>query len=236
MLFRTACLAAITLSAIAQQPAKFEAATIKPASPDGHGETRRYPGGRFTATSITLKALIQRAWDVRDFQITGGPGWVNAELFDVIAKASTSGAISGPDLDQMIQTMLRERFHLEIHRETKDMPIYSLVVAKTGPKLAPTAATMQTWSKGNGSLVGTKVPMDMLAGDLLESQLSRVVVDHTGIPGNFDIKLTWTPDNAGEAGVSLFTAIQEQMGLRLESTHGPVEMLVIDRAEKPSEN
>jgi uncharacterized protein (TIGR03435 family) len=237
MIFRVIVFAAlIGLPGLGQQTPAFEAATVKPAAPDGHTETRRYPGGRFTATSITLKALIQRAWDVKDFQITGGPGWVNAELFDVTAKAPTSGVINGPELDQMIQSMLRERFHLEIHRETKDMPIYSLLVAKSGPKLTPTTATMQTWSRGNGSLVGTKVPMDMLAADLLESQLRRVVVDHTEIPGEFDIQLKWTPDNAEEAGVSLFTAIQEQLGLRLESTHGPVEMLVIDRAEQPSEN
>lgn len=131
MIFRViVCAALIGLPAIAQQTA-FEAATIKPAAPDGHGETRRYPGGRFTATGITVKALIQRAWDVKDFQITG------------------------PELDQMIQSMLRDRFRLEIHRETKDMPIYSLMVAKSGPKLTPTTATMQTWSRGNGSLVGT---------------------------------------------------------------------------------
>jgi len=131
MIFRVACLAAITIPVIAQTAA-FEAVSIKPAAPDGHGETRRYPGGRFTATGITVKALIQRAWDVKDFQITGGP-----------------------ELDQMIQSMLRDRFRLEIHRETKDMPIYSLMVAKSGPKLTPTTATMQTWSRGNGSLVGT---------------------------------------------------------------------------------
>jgi len=230
------CAALMGLPGLSQQASIFETASIKPAAPDGHGETRRYAGGRFTATGITLKALIQRAWDIKDFQITGGPGWVNSELFDVIAKAPANGAVSGAELNQMIQAMLRERFRLEIHRETKDMPIYSLVIAKSGPKLTPTIAAMQTWSRGNGSLVGTKVPMDMLAGDLLESQLRRVVVDHTGIPGEFDINLKWTPDNADEAGVSLFTAIQEQMGLRLESTRGPVEMLVIDRAEKPSEN
>jgi uncharacterized protein (TIGR03435 family) len=183
-----------------------------------------------------LKALIQRAWDVKDFQIAGGPGWANSERFDVIAKAATSGTVGGPELAQMIQSMLRDRFHLQIHRETRDMPIYSLVVVKSGPKLTPTTAMMQTWSRGAGSLTGTKVPMDMFAGDLLESQLSRVVVDHTGIPGDFDIKLKWTSDSAEEAGVSLFTAIQEQMGLRLESTHGPVKMLVIYSVEKPSEN
>lgn len=86
----------------------------------------------FYCDGVTLEALIQRAWDVKDFQITGGP-----------------------ELDQMIQSMLRDRFRLEIHRETKDMPIYSLMVAKSGPKLTPTTATMQTWSRGNGSLVGT---------------------------------------------------------------------------------
>jgi uncharacterized protein (TIGR03435 family) len=237
MIFRTmVCAAAIVWPAIAQQTAAFEAAAVKPAAPGGHTETRRYPGGRFTATSVTVRALIQRAWDIKDFQITGGPGWIDSELFDVIAKAPPTGAVSGPELDLMIQSLLRERFHLEIHRETKDMPIYSLLVAKSGPKLTPTTASMQTWSRGNGSLVGTKVPMDMFAGDLLESQLRRVVVDHTGIPGEFDIQLKWTPDNAEQAGVSLFTAIQEQMGLRLESTRGPVEMLVIDRAEKPSGN
>lgn len=230
------CAALIAFTGLSQQNALFEAVSIKPAMPDGHTETRRYPGGRFTATGVTLKALIQRAWDVKDFQITGGPGWVNSERFDVSAKAATSGTVSGPELAQMIQSMLRERFRLEIHREIKDMPIYSLLVAKSGPKLTPTTAANQTWSRGNGSLAGTKVPMGMFAGDLLESQLSRVVVDHTGIAGDFDIKLKWTPDNAEEAGVSLFTAIQEQMGLRLEATHGPVEMLVIDRAEKPSEN
>jgi uncharacterized protein (TIGR03435 family) len=161
---------------------------------------------------------------------------MNTEQFDVIAKAPADGNINGMKLDRMIQSMLRERFRLEIHRETRDMPIYSLVVAKSGPRLTPTTAAMQTWSRGNGSLVGTKVPMDMFAGDLLESQLRRVVVDHTAIPGEFDINLRWTPENAEQAGVSLFTAIQEQMGLRLQSAHGPVEMLVIDSAERPSAN
>jgi uncharacterized protein (TIGR03435 family) len=230
------CAALISLPAPGQQTGAFEAVSIKLAAPDAHTETRRYPGGRFTATGITLKALIQRAWDVKDFQITGGPGWINSDLFSVTAKAPASGTITGPELSQMIQSMLRDRFHLEIHRETRDMPIYSLVIAKSGPKLTPTTAAMQTWSRGNGSLVGTKVPLDMLAGDLLESQLRRVIVDRTGIPGEFDIQLKWTPDNADEAGLSLFTAIQEQIGLRLESTHGPVEMLVIDAAEKPSAN
>jgi len=106
------------------------------------------------------------------------------------------------------------------------MPIYSLVIAKSGPKLTPTTATMQTWSKGNSSLLGTKVPMDMLAGDLLESQLRRVVVDHTAIPGEFDIKLR-TLRRKPEYGCSR---------LRLESTRGPVQVLVIDRVEKPSAN
>ncbi len=220
----------------AQQPQTFEVASIKPSTGAGT-ETRRYPGGRFTATGVTLKALIQRAWDVKDFQVSGGPGWVNADRFDLEAKASTTGMVEGSSLAGMIQALLAERFKLEIHHEIREMPIYSLVVAKSGAKLTPTISTAQTWSKGNGSLTGTKVPMEMLAGDLLEAQLSRVVVDNTGIKGDFDIHLTWSPDNGAEQiGVSLFTAIQEQMGLKLESAKGPVDVIVIDRAERPSEN
>lgn len=172
MILRFLIYAAIAASAGAQT-LEFDAVSVKPAAPESHTETRRYPGGRFTATAVTLKALVQRAWNVKDFQIVGATGWMSSE---------------------------------------------------------------QTWSRGQGSLVGTKVPMEMFAEDLLESQLSRVVKDNTGIKGEYDIRLTWTPDTVEETGPSLFTSIQEQMGLRLESTKGPVEMLVLDKAERPSGN
>jgi uncharacterized protein (TIGR03435 family) len=236
----------VPATVLAQRPPeKFEVASIKPSPPDSGTETRRYPGGRFTASGVTLKALIQRAWNVKSFQVTGGPAWVNSERYDVNAKAALEGNISGAQLMPMIQALLIERFHLKIHRETRELPIYSLVVWKSGPKLQPTtAAAGPTWSKTPGVLTGQKISMDMFATDLLEAELDRVVTDHTGIKGEFDVKLTWTPVDVNDpnsastapAGPSLFTAIQEQLGLKLESTRGPVEVLVIESAEKPSEN
>jgi bla regulator protein blaR1 len=229
-------------------PEKFEVASIKPSSPDSGTETRRYPGGRFTASGVTLKALIQRAWNVKSFQVTGGPAWVNSQRYDVNAKAALDGNLSGDQLMALIQALLVERFHLRIHRETRELPIYSLVVGKSGPKLqATTADTGPTWNKTPGLLTGQKISMEMFATDLLEAQLDRVVTDHTGIKGEFDLRLTWAPVDmkANDAdsplstnpdGPSLFTAIQEQLGLKLESARGPVEILVIESAVSPSEN
>lgn len=231
-------------------PEEFEVASIKPSSPDSGTETRRYPGGRFTATGVTLKALIQRAWDVKSFQVVGGPAWVNSQRYDVNAKAAIDGNLSGGQLMPLIQALLAERFHLRIHREIRELPIYSLAVGKTGPRLqATTAATGPTWTKTPGLLTGQKISMEMFATDLLETVLDRVVTDHTGIKGEFDVRLTWAPVDidmkANDAyspvsaipdGASIFTAIQEQLGLKLESTRGPVEILVIESAEKPLEN
>jgi uncharacterized protein (TIGR03435 family) len=231
-------------------PEKFEVASIKPSSPDSATETHRYPGGRFTASGVTVKALIQRAWNVKSFQVSGGPAWVNSQRYDISAKAAIDGNINGDQLMPLIQALLVERFHLRIHRETRELPIYSLVVGKSGPRLqATTAATGSSWSKTPGHLTGQKVSMEMFATDLLEAQLDRVVTDHTGIKGEFDVRLTWAPvdtditandadrpSSASSDGPSLFTAIQEQLGLKLESTRGPVEVLVIESIEKPSEN
>jgi uncharacterized protein (TIGR03435 family) len=222
-----------------QPPGRFEAASIKPSSPDSTTETRRYPGGRFTASGITLKGLIQRAWDVKSFQITGGPAWVNSQRYEVNAKAE--GDVTSDHLMSLIQSLLAERFQLRIHRETRELPIYSLVVGKSGPKLQTSTATSgPTWSKTPGLLTGEKISMEMLATDLLEAQLDRVVTDHTGIRGEFDVKLTFAPSDsptpANTDGPSLFTAIQEQLGLKLEPARGPVEIIVIDGVEKPSEN
>jgi bla regulator protein BlaR1 len=226
----------------------FDVASIKPSSPDGGTETRRYPGGRFTASGVTLKALIQRAWNVKSFQVVGGPAWVNSQRYDVNAKAALDGNLSGDQLMPLIQALLVERFHLRIHRETRELPIYSLVLGKSGAKLQPTTtATGPTWSKTSGLLTGQKISMEMFATDLLEPQLDRVVTDHTGIKGEFDVRLTWTPVDidandadsplpANPDGPSLFTAIQEQLGLKLEATKGPVEVLVIESVEKPSGN
>jgi uncharacterized protein (TIGR03435 family) len=231
-------------AATAQSQQVFEVASVKRSAPDSHTETRRYPGGRFTATGVTLKALIQRAYDVQDFQIVGGPKWLTSYRYDVEAKASRD--VSPEQLNHMIQALLADRFRLTIHRETRNLPIYALTVEKNGPILRKnTKGFGPTWSIGRGLLQGEKISMSVLASDLLEKALGRVVVDHTGVDGDFDIKLTWTPDSPGEKtpdnslaieSTSIFTSLREQLGLRLDSQTGPVEVVVIDTAEKASEN
>ena len=232
---------ATAMAAVLAFAQSFEVASIKPSAPDSNTETRRYPGGRFTATGVTLKALIQRAYDVQPFQIAGGPKWLSSDRFDIAAKAGEEFRADQP-LNPLIQALLADRFGLKLHHENREMPLYSLVVDKGGPKLQPnSSAGGSTWTYGRGLLKGNRVSLSMLASDLLQKALERPVTDHTGIPGNFDLQLTWAPEEVlaapdGEPGPSLFNAIREQLGLRLEAQRGPVEILVIDSAEKPKEN
>jgi uncharacterized protein (TIGR03435 family) len=237
----------------AQNPRKFEVASIKPSAPDSGTETRRYPGGRFTATGVTLKRLIQRGYEVQDFQIDGGPKWVNSERYDVVAKAGENLGLD-PQIDSLIQALLADRFQLKFHRETREMLTYSLTADKSGPKLhANTTAPGPRWSLERGLLTGQRIPMSMFASDMLTKALGSVVVDHTGLAGNFDLELKWIPDEARSAvpridkdsdsassrdipGPSIFAAIRDQLGLKLEAHKGPVEVLVIDGAERPTEN
>jgi len=228
---------AIVSAGVAQPSPEFEAASIKPSPPGPNNTLTRFdPGGRFTASGAPLKALMQLAYGVKDFQISGGPGWTESERYDVLAKAAEGTNPSQEQLKLMIQALLVERFHLKIHRETRDPTIYSLVVGKGGQKLQASAgASVPGMSMGPGQLTGKKITMKMLAG-MLEQQLDRVVADNTGIQGDFDVKLEWAKDQTADAGASIFTTIQEQLGLRLESQKGPVEVLVIEGAEKASAN
>ncbi len=246
--------------AVAQQPA-FEVASIRPnvsGAPSAH--YRLLPG--FNAENATLKNLLAMAYDVADFRISGGPGWINSDRYDIEAK--TQG---NPSLDQkmsMLQTLLQDRFNLALHRETKELPIYALTVPKGGPKLQPlregscimpdpknpTLAPGKTLtdycglvvSMGRGQLELASASMADLARSL--SRLTgRTVVDKTGITGVFPVHLTFVPDDIAAdgppvngSGPSIFTAVQEQLGLKLESTKGPVDVLVIDHVEKHSEN
>ena len=260
-------------------PLTFEVASVKPsATDDRRTMIQIQPGGGLRTGGTSLKMLLTFAYDVREFQITGGPGWINTDRFDIVAKAERSaGAENPPDDprkmteqqrktvgDQMrerLRALLAERFQLTLHRETKEQSVYALVVAKGGPKLQQAQAMEGTGPRGpmmrmgRGELSGQGVELEMLTRTL-SSQLGRTVIDRTGLKGNFDFKLTWTPDPGQTAtplgggpppgadappppdpnGPSVFTALQEQLGLRLESQKGPVEMLVIESVAKPSEN
>lgn len=236
--------------AAAQPPAPqpvFEAASIKPADPAAHGSSWNTRPGRITASNQTLRRCIMIAYDLKDYQVAGGPKWMNSEAYDIVAKLEDQGKPpTGKEIDAQIrlalQALLAERFHLEVHRETRPMPAYTLVVAKNGFKLQPVEPKGgSSTNTGRGRLTATGISMERMAGTL-SSVLDRPVVDNTGITGVFDLKLEWSPDENQEtsldkpAAASIFTAIQEQLGLRLEAHKTDVSVIVVDRADKPSEN
>ena len=242
----------------------FEVASIKPGKTD-RGVTAGVGNGQGGGRNMTLKMLIALAYRVQEFRIVGGPRWIGFDRFDVEGKAEDPRA-DPDQLRLMLQSLLEDRFQLKLHRENKEAPVYALVVAKDGPKikLAPdqTSPSVNGPAEpgadpnrgamriGSGSLVGSAVTLSLFTR-LLSQRLDRTVVDNTNLDGRFDIRLYWTPD-VGEAaaldaggnplppvdstGPSIFTAIQEQLGLRLVSTKGPVDLTIIDHVEKPSAN
>ena len=241
---------AFCTASFAQQPA-FEAASIKPAadapgSPSGIFSAK----GRISARNVTLKRCIRGAYDVQESRILGGPKWAGEDRFSIEAKAA--GPAGDRELMRMLQTLLAERFRLVFHRERRTTPGYRMVPGKGGLKAG--AAEPGSGSDGTlrrGGLDAAGYTMAQLAMKLSEV-LHIPVEDATGVAGRFDFKLEWAPVDmqarppsgdqpagaASEAGAgpSLFAALEEQLGLKLESGRNPAEVLVIDSAEKPSEN
>jgi uncharacterized protein (TIGR03435 family) len=224
---------------------QFEVVSIKPnRSADSGGGMRPVAGG-FSARNMSLNMLIQAAYNLKPWQISGGPGWVATDRYDIEAK--TEGNPDFQEKLELCRPLLADRFQLTFHRETRQMPGYSLTVAKNGPKLRATAAGVAGYIRpGRGLIEGKGVNMRMLA-DFLGGSLGESITDKTGAAGGFDIRLEWTPTE-GELdykydgrpgdlnGSSIFTAIQEQLGLKLEAGKWPVEVFVIDHVEKGSEN
>jgi len=230
----------------------FEVASIKPSRPGSVGiSLLTDPSGRFTTENATLRMIITFGFGVRDFQVSGGPSWIDSDRFDIVAKPEARA--NRAQVLQMVQTLLEDRFKLKSHRGTKELPVFGLVIGKNGPKLKPTkpeedaARPMKGFQGGRGELTGLGADMGALA-TRLSAVLGRKVIDRTGLTGKYDFKLQWTPDtpqpmrNPDEPvtdnapGPSLINAVQEQLGLRLEAQKGPVEILVIDSVEKPSAN
>jgi uncharacterized protein (TIGR03435 family) len=185
--------------------------------------------------------LISRAFGVAEFQIERGPGWIDTEKYDISARADTPLEMSREELRPCLQALLEERFRLKFHRETKQGSVYSLLVGKNGPKLtehsgAGTSAISSSSGSGKADITGTKVTMARLS-EYLSGQAGRPVIDNTGLSGEYDFRVEWATDEAiGSSGPSIFTALQEQLGLKLDATKGPIEMIVIDGAEKASAN
>jgi len=234
----------------------FEVATIKPSRPDERMSILVTPGGRQVSTAVTsLSDLITFAWGIHPRQIVGGPAWLESEKFDVLARPDVEGTPNQKQLRVMLQKLLADRFQLTFHRDRKELTVYTIVPGKTGPKLTrndgdPNGLPTLGF-RGLGSLFARNANMSDFASLLQTLVLDRPVVDQTGVSGRFDFTLNWTPDESqfggrpGDAAQrtsnadvppDLYTAIQQQLGLKLESAKAPVEVLVIDRVAKPSEN
>ena len=228
------------------QTAAFDAASIKPNLSAGGISSLRLTAGRAAMQNVSLKKVMLNAYgipDDREYTIYG-PDFLTAEHFDI--DATFPSDTPPAKVREMMQTMLADRFKLALHKETRQLPMYSLAVAKGGPKIHAAAMGEGRTSGRPGHFEATGITMQKLA-DLIAKQAGRPVSDATGLQGVFDFTLEWDPqadlrvgaaDAAGSGpGASIFTALQEQLGLRLEGGKGPVEVLVVDRMEKmPTEN
>jgi uncharacterized protein (TIGR03435 family) len=270
-----------TQNAVGGMPV-YEVTSIKPnKSPDDRTNLMYVPDG-LTGTNVTVQMLVRLAFGVQDNQISGAPSWVNSESYNIEARMDRSAADEMRKMSEdqrkvarqhMLQALLADRFSLTLHQETKDLPVYALVISKNGPKLrkAKPGDTYADGFKGidglpagphnmvltgRGEFKAQAQPISALARALSHA-LGRPVLDRTGLTGSYDITLEWTPDEIHGAtmkepaggqqpadsivasepsGPSIFTAIQEQLGLKLEPQKGATEVLVIDHVEKPSEN
>lgn len=254
-------------------PISFEVASIKPNTSSGQGQNiRRQAGGRLTVEGIPARMLITFAYQIQSYQLIGGPGWISRDRFDIVAKLDGDPPSVAPGLgpDHMmlaLRTLLADRFKLVVHRETRELDIYALMMAspggKPGPQLkvagpdcspeslaarrgaAPNALPpifCGTRTAGPGRLMFSGMPLAFYA-TFVSGQVGRFVVDRTGLTGNWDFTLTYAPTGPVPTGADpppvdpnaadLFTALREQLGLKLESTKGPVDVMVIDSIQQP---
>jgi len=221
----------------------FDVASVRPNESGSPNSSSRFTGNRYTATNVSLVSLLRVAFAIQEFQIDGQPRWADLDRFDIVATIPEGGR--SEDWPLMVQTLLRDRFKLRFHREPREASVFALTVAKNGHKLTPADPSKcrnPTGSCGfNGSptqIDGTSVSTAQLATRLSRS-IGVMVVDKTGLDALFDITLQWTVEDqftgrGASASPTIFAAIQEQLGLRLESTKGPVDVLVVDSVEKPA--
>ena len=233
----------------------FEVATIKPSKPDEKGNAILVRGGQFSTINTTLLSLVEFAYDLQANQIIGGASWMSTDKYDLVAKPDAPGAPSDKQWKGMLQKLMADRFQLKFHRQNKEMSAYVLTVAKNGPKLTKSDGDPNGLPGLFFHQLGQLYVQNATMGDFTQLMqavvLDRPVVDQTGIQGRWNFVLKWTPDesqfggmgvkvppptNAADAPPPLFTAIQEQIGLKLEARKAPVDVIVIDHVEQPSPN
>lgn len=232
----------------------FEAAAIKLNNSGRAGGGFRVDPARIKIINSTLKFCVQVAWNVKDFQVSGASGWMETQHYDIDAVAASP--FTQEESRKMLRALLADRFGLVVHSETQDKPGFALVAGRNGPKLPPPtddqSVMFSRTASGDRTLSAPNVTMKRFA-DALTVALGAIVVDQTGIEGRYDASFQWTPDSneprvskSGEplppppmdamAGPSIFTAVQEKFGLRIEAKKVPMDVIVIERANRPSEN
>jgi uncharacterized protein (TIGR03435 family) len=228
-------LLAIAATTARLQGQSFEVAMIKPTPSENAGPVEPsivqfLPNG-FRRTNSTLRTLVRTAYDIQEFQVIGGPGWTDTLRFDV--EARFDGTFARDQVLRMLQTLLSERLRLKVRRETREGDIFALTVAAGGSKLKPAVASTSA-SVRIGSYLGARRTSQL--AQYLASVVGRPVEDRTGLDGIFEMELTFAGDVRDTERPSLAAALQEQLGLRLDSARGPIETLVIESAEMPSGN
>jgi bla regulator protein blaR1 len=249
---------AAALACVCHAQPKFEVASIKPADPNSRGMGfQRMPGGGLRGNGVTAAILIKSAYGIQDFQLVGAPSWVSNERYNIEAKPDQidEGDNSGPATKdqwaifrERLKGLLAERFQLKVRTESKEANVYVLVVEKGGHKMKAATLSNGIRRQNRGELLGMGADMELFS-NLLSSMVGKPVLDQTGLTGKFEFKITYseegvnTGDKPGgaapapdETSPSIFTALQQQLGLRLQSQKGPVPSIVIERIEKPSEN
>lgn len=233
----------------------FEVATIKPSNPDRPGKAFLVQGRQFSTLNTSLSDLITFAYGLHARQLIGLPDWAEKDKYDITAKPDGVGQPSLNQWKTMFQKLLVERFQLTFHKDKRELSVYALTVGKSGPKLTKSQGDPNglpgLFFRGLGVLPAQNATMGDFAGVMQSAVLDKPVVDQTGITGRYDFMLNWTPDESQFGGLGarvpppadnaaappdLYTAIQEQLGLKLAAAKAPVDVLVIDHVEKPSGN
>lgn len=252
-------------------PQGFDVVTIKPSDPASQNvHIGISQSGAFEAKNVDIKTLIMQAYDIRAFQLSGGPGWAGTDRYDIVTKDLVAGpseeALRTMTDDQRtafrdrimgkLRLLMADRFQLKVHKESKELTVYALVVAKGGVKMQTATGEYSRDSGLNASraddgktaITGKNLEIPNLIR-YLAGQVGRDVLDQTGLTEKYNFKFSFSPDlnrpadiaspdapRADTSGPSIFTALQEQLGLRLDTQKAPVEILVIDSVQKPSGN
>jgi len=233
----------------------FEVASIKPTNPGGRGGGIRMQGRQFTATNLSVSNLIALAYGIHPRQLSGAPDWIEKDRYDILGKPDAEGQPNNRQMRALFQKLLADRFSMKFHHEKRELSVYTIVVAKNGAKITASEEDPKgdpnMFFYGPGKFVARNATIADFAGLLQQGVLDRPVVDQTGLAGRYDFGLVYRPDQPllgggrgdnpptpsdQDALPDIYGAVQQQLGLRLEATKTQIDVMVVDKLEKPSEN